>query len=59
VRGDQDGHALGLDHDAYQAHDLLDGLGVELAGGLAGGLVGEQHLRAARSRPVDRHPLLD
>ncbi len=52
--GDQGGHALGLDHGAEQAHDLLAGLGVELAGGL----VGEQDLRAARQRPGDRDPLL-
>ena len=32
----------------------LAGLGIQLAGGL----VGEQHLRAARQRPGDRDPLL-
>jgi hypothetical protein len=54
VGGDQGGDALGLDHGAEQPHDLLAGLGVELAGGL----VRQQHLRAAGQRPGDRDPLL-
>jgi hypothetical protein len=37
-----------------QAHDLLGRLRVELAGGL----VGQQQLRAAGQRAGDRHPLL-
>ena len=52
--GDQGGHPLGLHHGAQQPHDLLRRLRVELAGGL----VGQQHLRAAGQRPGDRDPLL-
>ena len=52
--GDQGGDALGLDDGVQQAHDLLGRLGIQLTGGL----VGEQHLRAARQRPGDRDPLL-
>ncbi len=54
VGGDQGGHALGLHDGVQQAHDLLRGLGVELAGRL----VREQQLRAPGQRPGDRDPLL-
>jgi hypothetical protein len=54
VGGDQGGDALGGDNHAEQAHDLLGGLGVELAGGL----VGQQHIGAAGQGAGDRHPLL-
>ena len=51
---DERGHPLGLHHGTQQPHDLLRRLRVELAGGL----VGQQHLRAAGQRPGDRDPLL-
>ena len=54
VGGDQGGHALGLHDGSEQAHDLLGGLGVELAGGL----VGEQQLGASGQGAGDRDPLL-
>jgi hypothetical protein len=54
VGGDKRGHVFGLDDGAEQPHDLLGGVGVELAGWL----VGEQQPRLARQRAGDRDALL-
>jgi hypothetical protein len=54
VGGDEGGDAFGLDDGAEQAHDLLGGLGVELAGGL----VGEQELGAGGEGAGDGDALL-
>jgi hypothetical protein len=54
VRRDQGGHALGADDGAEQAHDLLAGFLVELAGGL----VGQQQLWPAGERAGDGDALL-
>ena len=52
--GDQRGDALGADDRAEQAHDLLSGFLVELAGGL----VGQEQLRPARQRAGNGDALL-
>jgi hypothetical protein len=54
VGGDQRGQPLRPHDGAQQPHDLLSGLGVELAGGL----VGEQQPGPGGQRPGDRDPLL-
>ena len=54
VGGDHRRHALGPDDGPDQQHDLLPGLGVELAGRL----VGQQQPRPVRQRAGDRDPLL-
>jgi hypothetical protein len=54
VGGDQGGDAFGADDRAEQAHDLLSGFLIELAGGL----VREEQLRPARQRAGDGDPLL-
>ena len=54
VGRDDRGHALGADDGPDQQHDLLAGLGVELAGRL----VGEQEPRPVRERAGDRDALL-
>ncbi len=54
VGGEQRGHALGADDGTQQAHDLLAGFRVELAGRL----VGEQQPRAGREGAGDGDALL-